>query len=101
MIYPHNVSRLVSTYITDLLPSIDLTHARTARDEGVARSIFEDIKSIGDRTRLSSVKLYPWINLIRDFISRKACGPSNIISMVDGMDLISARCSSIEPQIES
>ena len=51
MINPHNVLRLVSNYITHLLPSIDLTHACTARDEDVARNIFEDIESIFNCTQ--------------------------------------------------
>lgn len=46
MINPHNVSRLVSSYITELLPSTDLTHACTPRDEDVARNIFDSIESI-------------------------------------------------------
>ena len=48
---PHNVLRLVSNYITQLLPSIDLTHVCTARDEDVVRNIFEDIESIFNCTQ--------------------------------------------------
>ena len=48
---PHKVLRLVSNYIIQLLPSIDLTHACTARDENVARNIFEDIESIFNCTQ--------------------------------------------------
>jgi len=46
MTNPHNVLRLVSNYITELLPSIDLTHACTPRGEDVTQNIFDDIESI-------------------------------------------------------
>jgi len=50
MINPHNVCRLVLDYVTELIPSTNLIHTSTPRDEDVARSVYCTIEAIFNST---------------------------------------------------